>query len=83
MKEWHASFEAKLEALERKHEAEIARWFNVQNYPFGIMGWLKFGTTDYKRIIKKIKYNDIMESSLKEKSKKEVRKIFVQPCNEQ
>ena len=82
MNEWQVSFEAKLKALDKKHEAEIARWFNVQKYPFGIIGWLKFGTNDYKQIIKKIKFNDIIESSFKKKSKKNVRKIVVQPYNE-
>ena len=60
-----SNIETRFKEISKKHEEENERWFAVQNYGFGALGFPRFKTMNKQKIKQKIKFNDIMLSDLK------------------
>lgn len=52
--------------LETKHRNELLQWYKNNKYYFGIFGWLKYGTTDEMKIMRKVKGYNIMYRDLRD-----------------
>ena len=57
--------EGRFQELEDKHRHEVINWFAKKKYPFGIVGWIKFGTMKENKIAQRIKMDDIMSHDTK------------------